>query len=366
MPDPGFSPSVLNPFCRQGTFVAPVHHVPNLCLGKWGVQNMVRVLIPELYNKETPNPVLSQEQQAVFYEDGLRPAIVHLLGARANEWPPSYADEMFRARGHSGQLSFQTKVIPAGLIPHLGDSIRHFLEENGHPWAEGLVFLHQIRGVKNANAHGLSDEAAEYALERFLRENQLDPNAAMNSDSFWVDVGLEISSSQQRCLAWMNDSHYHVVRACFGLDSVNARRITRQGSSKYARDITNHLSAVAGCRIEPGVRGQGTFEVQYFQMYTTDKALIYRLDQGHHGKFLKGQDILKRGKASSYLKSLFALYVRASEENSSSARMEGRVPIRYARRFFLNVGEELLRDSLVSFRRKDWWYVAVCVSGKPY
>lgn len=79
----------------QGPFTSPVNNkVPNICLRKWGVHNILPVFIPELYNEER-SQFLSQEEQEIFYEKGLRPAVERLLPDRANEWPATYSDEMF-------------------------------------------------------------------------------------------------------------------------------------------------------------------------------------------------------------------------------------------------------------------------------
>lgn len=120
---------------------------------------MLRVFIPELYNDDR-SQFLSQEEQKIFYKEGLRPAVVRLTPGVANEWPATYDDKNFRARGANGRLCFQTKVLPDWLVPHLGDCIRESLTDSGHTWGEGLVFLHQIRGVKHGNTHSLSRGAA--------------------------------------------------------------------------------------------------------------------------------------------------------------------------------------------------------------
>ena len=89
---------------------------------------MVHILIPELYHKNQ-SQFLSQDAQRIFYQDGLHPAVQALDIARSAEWPATYNDEMFQARGTNSQLSFQTKVFPDWLVPYLGDAIREALQE---------------------------------------------------------------------------------------------------------------------------------------------------------------------------------------------------------------------------------------------
>lgn len=317
---------------------------------------MIRVLIPELY-ADGRSSLLSQDEQAKFYEQGLRPAVQKLAEDQSREWPATYIDEMFRARGRNGQLNFQTKIIPAWHVRQLGNAIRSSLERNGSSWSTGLVFLHQIRGVKHSSQHSLTQDSAKESLVDFLRENQLlnhDFSRLTASSRWWIDVGVEIASTDQRCLAWRTDSHRHIVHALLGIDRQNADRITSPGSSQYARDPTSHLTAVSGCRVTPGPRARGSYDLQYLQLYTTDKALIYRPDQGRFGKFITPADILK-GKGIAYAENLYTLYRNAIDNNYSLARVEVRVPLDHGLSVLLDISDDLIRDSLLSFSPNTWW-----------
>jgi len=318
------------------------------------VHNVVRVFIPQLYH-ENRTQYLSQDEQRIFYEAGLRPAVERLELEKSSEWPATYNDEMFRARGNNGQLSFQTKVIADWLLPYLGDYIRSSLSNAGYSWGEGLVFLHQIRGVKHATSHSLRTRSARDALRTFLGQNHLEPAILDLDNSWWVDVGIEVDSKEKSCLAWRTDSHFHIVHQVMGLSEYRADKITTPGSSKYTRDMASHLTAVSGCRIAPGDRSRGPYDVQYLQMYTTDKSLTYRQDQGHYSKFITCTAILK-GRAMGYIKSLYDLYRNAIKTSHSLARLEVRVPLAKADEVLLHsIDEDILRDSLVSFPREEWW-----------
>ncbi|RDB15070.1 hypothetical protein Hypma_005467 [Hypsizygus marmoreus] len=338
----------------RGPFTAPVHTIPNCCIGKWGTHNTLRVLIPELHHDQRSSQSLSQDELRIFYEKGLRPAVQQLLGDQAAEWPATYADEMFRARGRNGQLSFQTKVIPEWHLSELGDCIRACLAQNGCSWGNGMVFLHQIRGVKHSSSHNLDHDASQQAFEAFIADNNLDLTAIQSTGDWWIDVGVEISSEEANCLAWRTDSHFHIVKQVCDLADHVAARITAPGSSKYTRDMVSHLPAVSGCRISPGPRARGRFDVEYLQMYTTDKSLTYRQDQGHYGKFITCKDVLN-GRSKEYIQNLYQLYRNAIRSNYSLARVEVRVPLRHACTVLLDLGEELVRGSLVSFTRTVWW-----------
>lgn len=195
--------------------------------------------------------------------------------------------------------------------------------------------------------------AAEDALEELMTMNNIADNA-FEEGRWWVDVGLEIASLWEDCLAWRTDSHYHVVKNVLDIRTSHARRITQPGSSKYMRDLTSHLTTVSGCRISPGVRAQGPHEAVYFQMYTTDKSITYRPDGNHFGKFLRGQDIIK-GKSDDYCHDLYEVYREASEKNYSLARVEVRVPLSNTNDVLLDLDVDVFRNSLVSFDPSVWW-----------
>jgi hypothetical protein len=315
---------------------------------------MIRVLFPALC-EEGRSSSLTQEEQKTFYEKGFRPAVVSLLGASAADWPPNYESEMFRARGHSGHLSFITKSLPEWHVALLGDKIRENLRFHDITWAEGLVFLHQIRGVKNTNQHTPYADPSEVALEEWLDRNFLKGEDLLLGD-WWIDVGLQISSDRKDCLAWRTDSHCHVVEEVLDIPNQHAERITSIDSSKYSRDLTSHLTAVSGCRITPGTRAEGPFSTKYLQLYTTDKSLTYRPDNGHYGKYITCQDVMA-GKADSYCEKLYNVYQSAIEDNFSLARVEVRVPIKHATEVLLSLTNRTICKWLVSFSRVEWWLV---------
>jgi hypothetical protein len=328
--------------------------VPNLCLAKWGVHNMLRAFIPGLYNRYTRSPFLSQEDHVTFYEQGLLPAVKELCGDRAAEWPATYTDEMYRARGRNGTLSFQTKMIPDWKVRSLGTTIRSKLREAGIPWAEGIIFLHQIRGVKDSTIHSVDGASALQALVEFLRKEHIDDRAIFTGGGWWIDVGIQVTSTAEECLAWRTDSHGAIVREICDIEARHAVRMTSIGSSRYTRDMTSHLPQVSGCRIEPGIQGQGPFEVTYLQLYTTDKSVTYRHDQGHHSKFITCSDIV-RGRSTAFIGGLYSAYRNAIGNNHAQARMEVRVPIRCATEALVELNENIICQGLVSFSSVEWW-----------
>jgi len=321
---------------------------------------MIRAFIPGLYDQHTGSPFLTQEDQTTFYEQGLLPAVQELCTDRSAEWPAKYTDEMFRARGRNGTLSFQGKMIPSWNVSQLGSTIRSKLRDAGIPWARGIVFLHQIRGLKDSTHHSVSRDAADQALDEFLTAESLDRETLMSTGTWWIDVGIQVMSSNKDCLAWRMDSHGHIVKEVCNLSAEHAQRLTSIGSSQYTRDMTSHLPQVSGCRIAPGIQGRGPHQVAYVQLYCTDKSLTYRVDGKHYGKFITCSDVVK-GKADKFINSLYALYINAIDNNNAHARIELRVPVRFATDVLLDLDEDVICAALVSFPSVEWWYVFMII-----
>lgn len=195
--------------------------------------------------------LLTQEEQTVFYDFGLRPAIQELMPAEASEWPTSYASQLFLARKFKGALSFGTKAVGEWNVLLLGGAIRHHLVRHGYNWGRSLLFLLQVRGTKHTTSHGLSANSAEQALDHFFNEISIPMHAAEDGE-WWIDVGVEFWSELGCCLQWRTDHHGHIYQFISDTDAERANRVTKLGSSKYARDMVAHLPSVSGCRVTPG------------------------------------------------------------------------------------------------------------------
>jgi hypothetical protein len=320
---------------------------------------MLHVFFPTLFTEgRSSGPCLTKDERAVFYECGLRPAIQALIPWNVQEWPATLDDELFRAKKRSGALSFQSKMIPAFAVPHLMDHIRQQLEENDIEWGNDCFVLHTVRGTKQASKHSKTEAAATLALEEYLESAQISLDSIDSEGEWWIDVGLEFSSREDYGLHWTTTSHFHIVKEVLRISEAHASRITTLGSSKYSRDITNHLPAVSGCRIEPGVQAEGPYSAAYCQLYVSEKALTYHPERGHHGKAITMQEAMGKTQPSAFVLGLYNLFQSARTHTSASARIELRVPFRYATKVLLQIDPSVVKESLLAFTRHDWWCVA--------
>ncbi|TEB22046.1 hypothetical protein FA13DRAFT_1641948 [Coprinellus micaceus] len=340
----------------NGAISAPLHAIPNMLFATFKERNSIVMVFPGLYS---PNQThwLNKDKRCKIYEDGIRPAMVKLLGSRSNELPTVLDSEIFRAQQSSGKLSYTTKTFPSWQVQNLGKLIRDSLIQRGHDWALGMVYLHMIRGVKNTSFHAVEGWAADDALKTFFHENHI-PLAEARSGQhgrWFIDVGLEISM-QRRCLLWRTDKHADVYQELTNVDPQEADRITRMGSSQYVRDFIAHLTGVSGARITPGARGEGPFEVAYCQMYVTDKALTAAKGNGRHAKHITPTDAFQNHRhVDMFFQKLLDLYLNASELNLSSVRVELRVPLAYATTVLLDFDQTRICNCLVAVPAPDYW-----------
>ncbi|KAF8889789.1 hypothetical protein BD779DRAFT_1438914 [Infundibulicybe gibba] len=342
---------------RRGnmTHAVPIGQIPNIMLGKWGVRNMLRVMFPAAWVPgKKYQQQLSQGMQRDFFERALRPAIESLTPEEAEEWPVTYSDEMFRGRRANGAFSFQQKILDAYHVPMLPGALREKIDEKNLGWADGCLFLHQVRGTKSATTHDPVEDESSFALDAFLEANSIHQRI-QGKESWWIDVGVECIDSKG-CLLWRTDSHGHVVQHISGITDRQAGQITSPGSSAYQQDLTSHLTAVSGCRITPGSRTRGPHQIMYIQMYTTEKSLVYNPDGRHHGKAMTGMGAIEFKAEPSFCRSLYELYRNARSRINSHARLEVRVPIKSAKTVLLNIPPEVLRQSLVGLHSTTLWH----------
>ncbi|KAG6818435.1 hypothetical protein H0H93_005013 [Arthromyces matolae] len=340
------------------------HKIPNFELGKFGPRHHIHAFFPKLatsQRRKGANPhQLTRRERELLYKHGIRPAIQYLLGNQASEWPATVETEEIRAKRYRGGYSFLTKVIPKEVVRYLSASIKHFISSDDtlspedKEWACSIMYLHTVRGTKNVTSHRVDHHAAHLALIEFLDDSHLPYNLS-EVGRWYIDVAIEVISARDRSLQWVASSHANVLEELLSVESEHARRITSIGSSKYALDISSHLTALAGMRCTPGVLAEGPYECKYVQLYTTDKAVVYNIDAGHHAKFLTTKEAMADTQPAPTIHGLHTIYEEARSNNPSHARAEMRVPIDYATDVLVFLDTNVLRNALCSFETKKWW-----------
>ncbi|KXN83946.1 hypothetical protein AN958_00784 [Leucoagaricus sp. SymC.cos] len=304
---------------------------------------------------------LTEKQRAFWYENGLRPAIASLLGEEtASEWPATYKAEKERARNHGGGYSWSKKIIPSMYVRDLMDKVRESLDdfaltddEDNH-WARNFFVLHTIRGVKHGTLHHVDATSAQYYLSEFIESAHLS-DEIYEEGTWYVDVGIEVSSPSGDCVQWITASHRHIVQQALRIPMNHAIRVTKPSSSLYARDLSSHLTSLSGFRLRPGARVQGEFEAAYVQAYTTDKTVVYNIDKGRHSKFVEAKDVMETKNLDNNVGSILKIYEAAATANPLKARLEVRVPLSKAPHVLTQFNPTVMRNCLCTFPWADWW-----------
>ncbi|KAF8054645.1 hypothetical protein FPV67DRAFT_1682298 [Lyophyllum atratum] len=341
------------------------HKIPNFEFGKFNDRHHLHIFFPGLWNPERGQGhqawLTTEAERTYWFNNGLRPAILHLLGhAVASDWPGSYHAESARARNRNGGYSWGTRLVAKEYVPRLAARIRMeiqnspFVDDRDKQWAQDFFILHTIRGTKHTSMHRVNAASAAIFLDTFIREANLSPAAPAVGD-WYVDVAIEISSPDRRCLQWITSTHNIVVQEALRISDYHARRITELGSSQYARDPASHLTALSGFRATPGVQARGEFEVSYIQAYTTDKSVVSNKDAGHHAKFIETKEAMGTDHPTRTIEGLHTIYDTAKRANSSSARLEVRVPYSKATEVLVRFNSTAFRRCICSFTRAEWW-----------
>ncbi|KAG1729405.1 hypothetical protein EDB19DRAFT_1832449 [Suillus lakei] len=205
------------------------HHVPNIFLGAVGIHTKVRLFFPRLYDPDRKDVVLMFDEKKGLYEK----------------------------------------------VRHFGFNLAWTMAA-AFPWAEQMLFMIQVQGVKDAHQHYLDDmDMTEDALVNALSDFHYDD--LMEEEHCYVDVGLELSEPGQMLTTRILLKSHPV----------------------------------------------------YFQAYTSDKALIQHKDGGQHGLALTGKAALA-DETLPYLSRLYALYFDAKDTHDCAARVEVHIQVKDA------------------------------------
>ncbi|KAG0695742.1 hypothetical protein DFH29DRAFT_1005196 [Suillus ampliporus] len=324
------------------------HRVPNICLASVGIRTKVRAFFPRLYDPESQDVELTQEQKKGIYEKGVRPVIEELNYETSTNWSTDYEGALTRATKRNNRYQYSTRPFPANMVSRFGYELRLALIDV-FPWARDMLFMVQVQGVKEVNQHKPDDEhVATTALRRAMHD--LDYLGLLDETHCYIDVGLELSEPNY-AYQWRTDAHGKIILAY--TTSYNARTaaaVTRTRS--YQKDCASGLMHVAGFRVTLAARDPN--EPVYMQAYTTDKALVHQLDGGRHGLALTGKAALSYI-TPPLMNNMYRLFNHAAQHHDCAARLEVRLPISAAVRSALSVPVELMSQSLCVFPRVDWW-----------
>ncbi|GLB45961.1 hypothetical protein LshimejAT787_4400010 [Lyophyllum shimeji] len=294
------------------------HRIPNFEFGTFGGRHHLNIFFPRLWAPDRRGVHLSQQQRNFWY--------IHDVDNLAH-------------------------CIREKLQERFGDP---FIDQNDVAWATDFFILHTIRGTKHTTLHHLDRASADYYLTEFLHDARLSAEVPEIGE-WYIDVGIQISSERHECLQWMTGGHSTMLQEALHIPAHHADRISSINSSKYSRDPVSHLTAVSGFRVSPGLRARGRYEAVYVQAYTTDKTVTANTEGRHHAKYLTTDEAMGQQQPTRTIDGLYTLYQEAQTANSSSARLEVRVPLEFGSQVLLEFDHNRISTCLCAFPRDDWW-----------
>ncbi|KAG1748545.1 hypothetical protein EDB19DRAFT_1825599 [Suillus lakei] len=251
------------------------HHVPNIFWGAVGIHTKVRLFFPRLYDPDRKDVELMFDEKKGLYEKGLPPVLQNLSPDTVTNWPVNYESAL--------------------TLRHFGFNLAWTMAA-AFPWAEQMLFMIQVQGVKDAHQHYLDDmDMIENALVNALSDFHYDD--LMEEEHCYVDVGLELSEPGY-AFQWQTDAHCELLLAFTNMTAGQTRILLKS-------------------------------HPVYFQAYTSDKALIQHKDGGQHGLALTGKAALA-DETLPYLSRLYALYFDAKDTHDCAARVEVHIQVKDA------------------------------------
>ncbi|TFK77822.1 hypothetical protein K466DRAFT_439158, partial [Polyporus arcularius HHB13444] len=219
----------------------------------------------------------------------------------------------------------------------------------------------EARGVKAQTLHDPGDEEARReALEALLAPLDLTLVPAEEVQTCWfVDVAIDIHE-EGYVLQWLTVAHPRLIRHALPSIGPNVEQDLARSQKLYRQDASAHLSDFAGFRLEPRSRGRHD-HVVYCNVYTTDKAATYQMNNGVYRR--RGSYDLIPGKIEKLLQDMDTIsttFLDCAGRNGviqdGTARFEIRVNAAYARQSLTDFPNALVEQSILAIPASMWWY----------
>ncbi|KAM5530101.1 hypothetical protein V8D89_016230, partial [Ganoderma adspersum] len=335
----------------------PLHRIPNYMMLKFDTRHQARVFLPGFYSPHQP-PSIPSETFPLIYERAVLPAAKACSTELTLPWPLNYKLAERLSRDARGRLCPVSHDIPPDLIQQFATEFLTRLEALG-PRFVGAFFEIEVKGVKGTTLHNPSDpDARSAALDRVLDPLVLrDIGAAELATDWFVDVALEVHEPGH-CLMWSTEGHSRVIEHTLpSLDEEQAQSLTH--SSKFILDPAAHLTAFAGFRLEPGRLGSSD-HITYLNVYTTDKAATYQLNNGVYRR-RSCTDLLPKNidkLLEDIDKITETLSICAGDDGDTqdgAARLEARVNIAFAEETLISMSTEVIDSCIIAVPSILWW-----------
>ncbi|KAI9436165.1 hypothetical protein H4582DRAFT_2078784 [Lactarius indigo] len=331
---------------------APLEKIPNCAFGTVGSRHLTRIFFPSLYSASVM-PCLRQEQLAKLYDDCIWPAVMEVIPTQASHWPVNYHSAMVQSQDTAGRRHLGSLAVPPIFLVEFCTALTNRLDDI--PEFEMAYFGHELRGLKGGTAHDDEGTLPEEAFNTFFEHVD---TARIDQDNWLVDVGLEVYDPGM-VVQWSRHCHPAILRYLMPLLS-DAEIAALQRRKTFHLDNVSQLDDFAGFRCEPGPFG-GRNDINYINVYTTDKCPTYQLHQG----------IWRRRRCKELFPKMLEKLVDQLEKMSETykacagsmgqkpqegcARLEIRVPLVLAQDALRSAPEDIIAGWTYTLSPIMWW-----------
>ncbi len=344
----------------------PLHRIPNYMVLKFDTRHQGRVFLPRFYSPNQ-SPSIPSDVFPIIYERAVLPSIKACSTELASTWPLNYKLAERLSRDAHGHICPVARDIPPGLVQQFATEFLTRLATLGTRFQDAFFEI-EVKGVKGTSLHDPSDAAARTAALRLV----LDPLSiadipAEELESNWfVDVALEVHEPGQ-CIVWTTEGHCRVIQhALPSLTLEQALSLTR--SSNFTLDPTAHLTSFAGFRLEPGRLGSSD-HVTYLNVYTTDKAATYQLNNGiyrrRHCTDLLPNNVEKLLQDIDQITETLSVCGGVhGDTQDGAARLEARVNIAFVEDSLVGLPFNVMDHCVIAVPSVLWWYVYLSIPSR--
>ncbi|KAG8782267.1 hypothetical protein FRC12_021019, partial [Ceratobasidium sp. 428] len=359
------------------------HLIPNALFGFVPGQSVPRMLVRIMFpgvaetrevGKGIKSNRISQEDMEVFYDRVVKPAVdTAFPREQRDHFPLRWVDERFRVTRQNGSVVMTPYTVLAEHVDALHEQM-HIKTRGDRTLKKfrNFFFQFQVQGTKHSTHHRplqqpyTAEEMTEHMeterTEAFARAVAPLDVGRMNPDHWWVDLGVMYHMGDQGfSLLPKTEQHAWLISEATGLGVGDAvERITVGAGAGYFKDELAQLGSVSGFRLRlKEDRAASPLNVQYMQVYTTDKNLTALKDNGHFAKHVdpgKVVDNLSKVLDNHYSRAISAFEEAGQQELAIDTRIEIRLPLWDITKALPPLARDVLQNSLVTARSKDIWY----------
>jgi hypothetical protein len=249
----------------------PLNRIPNMVVGLIGGRGKVLAMLAERFQAQGGALPVPRDLVEVFYNKGLRKAILTVMHNHPPSMPASYAAAMVTYRASRGPLGTHGFQVPG----HYVDAIMKQVVENlkDEPCFRGMFFMIELRGIKGEGSVPFSQPEGRISLFKKAIECLAEETWTSQLNTTYVDLAVEFYAPN----VWLRMSKHHLADLlCWAfpqLDKDRARDIV--GMQSFYVDQWAQLAPLAGARYEPPFPNTDFSSATYIQIYHTDKVMSH-------------------------------------------------------------------------------------------